>query len=312
MGNAINIRPNCTSYRLVLIISRLVKKQNKRASYTFNNQINSLGIIIAKKVKLFINFVGSMKNLLVVVFILSGLVVFAQDENKTDANGKKQGVWKKYHPNGMTRYIGKFKDDQPVGVFKYYYDTGKLQVKMTHAGSGTYSNVYYETGEIKAAGKYENQKKDSVWKYYDKQGFKMSEEFYLSGKREGTWKTYYNTGQLTEEKEYSNDFENGSWKQYFSNGKVKLTATYEDGELSGRATYYGKNGLKAVSGVFVKGTRDGYWTFYEEDGRTVRKKEQYKNGNRIDSNKGDDVIEPREVEYIPESVVSPENFMTPR
>ena len=97
-----------------------------------------------------------MKNLLVVIFIVSSVVVFAQGENKTDASGKKQGLWKKYHPNGMTRYVGKFKDDKPVGVFKYYFDTGKLQVKMTHDGSESYSVAYYETGEVKAAGKYEN------------------------------------------------------------------------------------------------------------------------------------------------------------
>ena len=131
-----------------------------------------------------------MKKLIVAIFMLLGLVGFSQEENKTDATGKKQGVWKKYHPNGMTRYVGKFKDDKPVGVFKHYYDTGKLQVKMTHTGSESYANVYYETGEIKAAGKYEEQKKDSVWKYYDKEGYKMAEEFYLSGKREGMWKLY--------------------------------------------------------------------------------------------------------------------------
>ena len=140
----------------------------------------------------------------------------------------------------------------------------------------------------------------------------MSEEFYLSGKREGTWKTYYNTGKIAEEKEYSNDFEEGVWNQYFANGKKKLTATYKNGALEGRATYYSKGGVKAVSGIFVKGARDGYWTFYEGDGRTVRKKEQYAKGKRIDKNVGDEVLDPREVEYIPESVVSPENFMSPR
>lgn len=253
-----------------------------------------------------------MKKGIVVIFMLVGFFAFSQEENKTDAKGKKQGLWKKYHENGMTRYIGTFKDDKPVGVFKYYYDTGKIQTEMTHTGSNSYSYVYYETGEIKAAGKYENQLKDSVWKYYDKAGYKMAEEFYLSGKREGSWKTYYNTGQVAEEKTYTNDFEQGEWNQYFLDGKPKLTAIYVNGELEGRATYYSKGELKAVSGVFVRGARDGYWTFYEQDGKTVRKKEQYKNGKRIDKGVGDDIIDPRETEYIPEDVISPENFMSPR
>ena len=249
-----------------------------------------------------------MRNLLVIVFVSFGLLAFAQGENKTDAKGKKQGEWKKYHKNGMLRYVGSFKNDKPVGVFKYYYDTGELQVKMTHSGSDSYSHAYYVSGEIKAVGKYENQKKDSVWVYYDIEGYKKSDEFYLSGKKEGVWKSYYNTGQVAEEKEYTNDLENGFWKQFFINGKPKLTATYVNGLLEDRAVYFSRAGKRAVSGKFVKGAREGFWTYYEGDGRTVKKKEEYKNGIRIDDNKDDGVIDPREVEYQPEDVVSPDKF----
>jgi antitoxin component YwqK of YwqJK toxin-antitoxin module len=253
-----------------------------------------------------------MKSLLLIIFSCITFFVFSQEENLIDSKGKKQGLWKKYHPNGMLRYTGNFKDDKPIGVFKYYYESGKFQVKISHFGSEAYANTYYETGEVKATGKYENQKKDSIWTFYDKDGYKMAEEFYMSGKREGTWKVFFRTGQIAEEKEYSNDFENGSWNQYFINGKPKLTATYLNGELEGRSTYYGSNGLKAVSGKFIRGARNGFWTFYEQDGKTVRKKEEYKNGNRIDANKDDDVIDPREIEYKSEDVLNPDNYMSPR
>jgi antitoxin component YwqK of YwqJK toxin-antitoxin module len=253
-----------------------------------------------------------MKSLLLILFSCFTLFVFSQEENQTDVNGKKQGLWKKYHPNGMLRYSGNFKDDKPIGVFKYYYESGNFQIKITHSGSEAYSIAYYETGELKAAGKYENQEKDSIWTYYDKEGYKIADEYYIGGKREGKWKVYFKTGKIAEEKEYSNGFENGACNQYLINGKVKLTATYVNGELQGRATYYGNNGLKAVSGKFVRGAREGFWTFYEKDGKTVRKKEEYKNGKRIDANKDDDIIDPREIEYTPEDVLSPENFMSPR
>ena len=253
-----------------------------------------------------------MRYLITVFILIFSLSGFAQEENKTDAKGKKQGLWKKYHKNGMLRYTGNFKDDKPVGVFKYYYDTGELQVKMTHIGNNSYSNIYYVTGELKATGKYENQKKDSIWSFYDEKGYKMAEEFYLSGKREGTWYVYFPNGKIAEEKEYSNDLENGKWNRYFINGKPKMTATYVNGVLEGRATYYGRNYKKAVSGVFKKDVREGFWTFYEGDGKTVRKKEQYKNGIRIDANKDDDVIDDREIEYLPESILSPDNFLSPR
>ena len=271
-----------------------------------------LGIIIVKVAELFTNFVAVMRYFITTIILIFSLSGFAQDENKTDAKGKKQGLWKKYHKNGMLRYEGSFKDDNPVGVFKYYYDTGELQVKMTNIGKNAYSNVYYETGELKATGKYENQKKDSTWTFYDREGYKMAEEFYLSGKAEGTWKVYFPTGKIAEEKEYTDGEENGKWTRYYANGKIKMTAIYENGVLEGRATYYGNNFKKAVSGPFHKNVRHGFWTYYEADGKTVRKKEQYSNGVRIDKNKDDDVIDDREIEYIPENVLSPENFLSPR
>lgn len=247
--------------------------------------------------------------LLVTIFSFG---INAQDFNKTDSKGRKQGVWKKYHPNGMMRYTGSFKDDKPVGVFKYYFDTGEMQVEITHQGNNSYAKVYYITGELQAIGKYENQKKDSIWTLYDKKGYKSAEEFYLSGKKEGTWKVFYPNGKILEEKEYTNDFEHGKWNRYFNNGKPKMTATYENGVLEGRATYYGSNYKKAVSGVFHKDVRDGFWTFYNEDGKTVRKKEQYNMGFRIDKGKDEEVIDDREIDYLPESILSPENFLSPR
>ena len=78
-----------------------------------------------------------MRNVFVITLMLFSLLAFSQGDNKTDVKGHKQGEWKKYHPNGMLRYVGNFKNDKPVGEFKYYYDTGNLQTKMSHKGSAT-------------------------------------------------------------------------------------------------------------------------------------------------------------------------------
>ena len=48
----------------------------------------------------------------------------------SDENGKKQGKWMK-RKDGVKFYAGQFKDDIPVGEFKYYYPNGKLKIS-TH------------------------------------------------------------------------------------------------------------------------------------------------------------------------------------
>ncbi|MDR3048040.1 MAG: hypothetical protein LBU51_10635, partial [Bacteroidales bacterium] len=49
-------------------------------------------------------------------------LLFSQTENSnvTDAQGRKQGYWKKYQDK-MLLYEGEFKNDVPMGIFKYYY-----------------------------------------------------------------------------------------------------------------------------------------------------------------------------------------------
>ena len=253
-----------------------------------------------------------MKKLFSIIFVLFSLVAFSQDENKTDAKGLKQGLWKKYHENGMTRYVGNFKDDKPIGVFKYYYDTGKIQVKMTYFGAEAYTSVYYETGELKGTGKYVNQKKDSTWTYYDLDGYKTATEFYTKALKDKIWYVYFQDGKIAEEKEYSNDFENGMWNQYYDDGKKKMEAIYTNGALEGKAVYYNSSGKRSVSGYYYHGTRNGVWLYFEEDGNKIKKKEEYDKGRRIDVNKDDVIEDPDKYKPIEEDFLNPDNVISPR
>ena len=66
------------------------------------------------------------KHLSILFISFFSLCVIAQ--NKIDENGKKQGPWKKTYPRSIAvQYEGQFKDDKPVGTFKYYYPSRKIQ-----------------------------------------------------------------------------------------------------------------------------------------------------------------------------------------
>lgn len=247
-----------------------------------------------------------MKYLITILITFISFTTIAQEVNKTDASGKKQGLWKKYHKTGYLRYEGTFKNDKPIGEFFYYYDTGELQVKMKYKGNSSYAQVVYKSGALKAIGKYVDQKKDSTWLYYDEEGNKTASEYYTKGLKDKIWYVYFKDGKVAEEKEYLNDFENGKWKQYFESGKTKLIATYENGGLEGKAAYFKPNGMRGVSGHFYHGLRDGKWTYYKDDGKTVEKVEIYKKGQRVDANKDDKIIDPKEETPIPEDFLNPD------
>lgn len=59
-----------------------------------------------------------MNRLLIILSIVLSVTTFAQEINKKDAAGKKQGVWKKAYTNvKVYKYVGQFKDDYPFGKF---------------------------------------------------------------------------------------------------------------------------------------------------------------------------------------------------
>jgi antitoxin component YwqK of YwqJK toxin-antitoxin module len=72
-----------------------------------------------------------MKPILYIVVLLaiSAGSLFSQiSVNQTDKKGKKQGLWRKNYDDGIIRYEGSFKDDQPDGIFRYYNELGKIKM----------------------------------------------------------------------------------------------------------------------------------------------------------------------------------------
>jgi antitoxin component YwqK of YwqJK toxin-antitoxin module len=215
-------------------------------------------------------------NRLLLVFLIIGmnLVVFSQDSiNRTDASGRRQGVWRKVDKDGHKIYDGQFKDGAPVGEFRYYYPDGKLKtVSVLSEGGKTARTVSYSSGGLKIAeGKYMNEKKDSSWRYYsDLDGVLLSEESYTSGIRNGVSTTFYPNGKITEVVYFRDGKKEGEWIQYFDDGKLKLKGRYINDEKDGLFTGYYPSGKISFSGTYKTGHMDGRWTFYEENGDVIR------------------------------------------
>lgn len=228
----------------------------------------------------------SLNNKLLQLFcalLLAPVIVFAQPLNQTDANGKKQGAWKKYDNEGKLKYEGQFKDGKPYGKFVYYYPSGKVKTESVFSPDGVIARTKSfseDSTKLMAAGKYVNEKKDSVWTYYNNAGTVIATEVYNKGIKTGTWKSYYPSGKLLEVKTYKNDLQEGVWEQYFESGGIRSKGTYAKDKLNGIATYYQGDKLKVAEGRFVNGLRDGGWIYYTPDGK-IEKTEKYSKGQLI-------------------------------
>ncbi len=225
---------------------------------------------------------SGFSSLLLILFITN--ILFAQNAdtiNKTDENGLKQGYWKKKDKAGSLIYTGHFTDNIPLGEFNYYYDDGRLRAKseISNSGQNAFTITYHKNGRVMSEGFYKNQKKDSVWHFYDVYGQKLTNETYSGGILEGKFVTFYQSGDTTEILFYNNGLKEGSWKQYYKNGVLKTNGFFVNDTLNDTITYHFKNGAVQSAGKYFKGLMDGKWTHFNEEG-LLERTEYYDKGRK--------------------------------
>jgi len=194
--------------------------------------------------------------------------VFVQGQNITDSKGMKQGAWRKLDAAGKVIYEGQFKDNIPQGVFRYYYEDGKVRSELSYSPDGKTANAvnYHPNSKKMAEGVYAETKKDGLWKYYNERENISAEEYYTKGMPVGFWKTYYDNGNLLEECPYKNGKKDGLSKQYFSDGSVKSEVNFKNGKYEGSARYLFPDGKPLLVGQFKDDLKHGLWIAYKANG----------------------------------------------
>ena len=217
-----------------------------------------------------------MNRLLIILSIVLSVTTFAQEINKKDAAGKKQGVWKKGYTNvKVYKYVGQFKDDIPFGKFVYYYESGAVEavVNFSNKGTVTRSQMYHNSGYMMARGKYLNKLKDSVWVYYDDRGYVSYQETYKGGKLNGQKVYFYaprdNKLHVARYEYYKNDVLHGEFKEYHANTKEKTKGIYKNGNLHGIVTHFHPDGKIKKVAHYKYAVKHGNWAFYNEKGALI-------------------------------------------
>lgn len=205
------------------------------------------------------------RTILMPFLLLSFISLIAQE------GPPENGSYTKYYKSGKVKFIGQFKDSQPYGIFKYYFESGELQSQLEHLSPEEVKAIhYYQTGEKMAEGVYLNQKKQGLWSTYGAREIVVEQGNYISGKKYEVWKTFYPNGKLSHEVSFQNDLENGTFKKYFESGNLLQEGTYTMGYRQGKTVYYHQNGKVKVTGQYEKDTRDGKWVFFNEKGEEYR------------------------------------------
>ena len=211
---------------------------------------------------------------------LVSIVKYSNGEIQKDAvETAKLDLKTVYYQTGQVQKIGSYKNNIPEGVTREYSQDGKIiGAKIYHEGiivglgivdeaglkQGEWKE-YWDSGEIKAAGKYSNGLKIGEWKFYYKNGKIEEVGTYLKNEKpNGEWKWYHENGNVLREEIYANGIENGTMTEYSDSGTVISKGEYVDGLEEGPWVY--QLGDIKMEGSYKEGKRDGVWKYYYDNG----------------------------------------------
>jgi len=224
------------------------------------------------------------KALILVLFLVIPLCGHSQlpsDINKTDKQNRKQGKWVKRYPQGTIMYEGIFNDNHPVGEFKRFYENSVLKSLLIYSADGTEADatIYHSNGFISSKGKYKNQKKEGLWRFYSYniKDYRICEETYSANRRNGLSLKFFTDSTLAESVMYKNDLKQGEWIQYYPSGKVCMKSGFLNDKVSGKYQVWYENGKPEITGQYKDDVRDGIWMIYNNAGG-LKYKLDYKDG----------------------------------
>jgi antitoxin component YwqK of YwqJK toxin-antitoxin module len=203
-------------------------------------------------------------------------------------DGAKEGHWIEFYADSTLKSEGEYKDDKPVGDWKYYYPDGKIEQigKFTSTGklTGTWK-WYFDSNQLKIEESYRNGMKDGVHTEYDENGNIIEEGEYINDQEDGPWFTY--SGDYLEKGTYRDGLKTGKWISYylFPNGSATDSIRSFEGNFiednpDGKHIYYWENGKIRDEGLYVMGKKEGDWTLYNSDGTPILII-NYRNGTEI-------------------------------
>ncbi|MCM1042143.1 MAG: hypothetical protein NC396_06940 [Bacteroides sp.] len=224
-------------------------------------------------------FLNLRRPACVMALLLAGMGVnygaeAVRDTNRTDAKGRRQGVWVRKPSADKLGYTGQFKDDMPTGRFVYTAlgDTLVTEAFYFRGGYASYNRYFYPDGSLMAEGYYLDKQKDSVWKMYARSGQLIREESFENGLLHGRRLLYDADGTVLEDQHWFRGLRNGNW--FVHDEKGYQLSTYKLNITHGLYTARYPDSTRFIEGHYDEGLKEGLWRFYLPSG-TLYKEDTY-------------------------------------
>jgi len=152
------------------------------------------------------------------------------------------------------------------GKYMSYYQNGNIKSEGFYQNNDPigYWNYYYEGGKLKMRGQLKGNSNFGMWKYYYENGQLSMEGNIYNGKREEEWRFYFESGAKKSRGDFKNGEKTGIWNHFYEDGILKAQAFYE--KTIGFYKEFYENGNVKVQGYNINGKSDSTWVYFYEDG----------------------------------------------
>ncbi|MDH5380388.1 MAG: hypothetical protein OEW75_06035, partial [Cyclobacteriaceae bacterium] len=182
------------------------------------------------------------------------------------------GKYTSYFISGVKESTGQFINNEPTGNWSFYFESGKLKMKMRVVGHNSgFWQYFYETGTVSMEGEIINNSREGKWKFYFESGELKAEGDFVDSKMQGAWNFFYEDGKKRGYVVY--EANKGKYSEYFPSGELKAEGFKTGMNNTGYWNYYYKEGqeqqklIKQAEGVYNNGKRTGIWIFYYLNGK---------------------------------------------
>lgn len=168
------------------------------------------------------------------------------------------GLLQTWYPSGVLKSEGYFKDNEPIGELKYYYENGQVSDIMRLN---------------------DDHKPDGIWEHWYPNGQLARQTEYRAGAIAHTDKRWDEKGQLECETHYDDRNQKRKEHTYYSNGQIEFETTWDDeGRRDGLSKHFNEQGqlidsLLYRSGVFIESRK------WSDSGRLISKSQCSDNGD---------------------------------
>ena len=189
------------------------------------------------------------------------LIYYTEGENSDKVLVAEENLYQ----NGQLRYRKDYKDGQPTGLWKFYYESGKTFAEADFSKNefGDNWKFFAEDGSVIA------EAKDSIQiveMHTDRSPITI---VVGANKYQQTEYQFYQNYKMRQSGNLNEGKRDGKWTAWFENGSPQSECAYVYGVPHGEQIVYFDNGKPRYKGSYNKGVRTGQWQFFDDNGNVM-------------------------------------------